>query len=403
MSTIKEYMLDSCVYTGDQDDLISLEYLTKMIDKHTEIVKLDFTDMGLCHYIGHGGKMLTFIEMLEDTRLKVYKRPDGQYDLIAGEILNIPIREMKEEGLHELAQEVYLDEEDHGTMFHNLMYDDNAEYFFVSGSARKTMQLRVTNNIPVSSMERDLFLRRTWYDEISKEAWVVTRRSGRYAKIISCFAGKPSRIGFKDAVDFAKEQGKIVAWSFTQTAGLQLVLTISDEIKAVREKYPDLEYTPCHIISVCDSGHFSNSIASGWMLKNSPKWFITSRTIVKKPEKLNQSMEASSQSIYEDMEMLGARAAIHGDLTEMINTICQKSRLMKESLGSVREIQRQAENDPPVNTRELMHIFTKNLDNGTFHGISEYIEGEMIQRIMGEIAKLIYFENRDNDSEETAS
>lgn len=196
MTSRKEYMFDSLKQSGKGSE--GLSYAANLCDKHTEVRQIDFADMNICHYLGRGNGKLSFVEISEDGRVRVSLRKDGKYNISAGQQMDLDIEKFRNEHLVKLVNEVVNSEQYCGTVFHNLEEPEAAEFYFTSRACRKTMQLRLALEIPASSLERDILIRKNLYDQVTKPLWIVSRRDGEYAKIISMFAFDPERVPFSN-------------------------------------------------------------------------------------------------------------------------------------------------------------------------------------------------------------
>lgn len=379
---MKEYMFDSLKQSGRGNE--GLSYAASLCDKHTETRQIDFADMNICHYLGRGNGKLSFVEISEDGRVRVSLRKDGRYNISAGRQMDLDIDGFRKEHLVKLVNEVVNNEESCGTIFHNTEDMEAAEFYFTSRACRKTMQLRLALEIPVSSLERDIMIRKTLYDQITKPLWVVARRDGNYAKIISMFANDPERIPFSRVAEFAKNDAQVISWELTQVGGLKIMFSVPEEMFRIAVSYPDIEYIPMHIIQVCDSGHYSNTIASGWCDINNPEsWFCINRTPIMKGD-LAGALEQSRAMIEMEAMQLCSEASLESSVLDQIDFLSKKSGLAKISARTVAAYKQAAiESGGIVNRRQLIRLFANGI--GNVENISNYAETEIRSRILGQI------------------
>lgn len=368
-----ELLFDNYEQSGTSAE--DLMYFAKILEKHTELLQIDFSDLDVCHYVGTEAGKAVYCRLSHDGKPH-FAMQNGQIYLKTGSAMSFDKANFNSRGLMDLLTEPELDPATYATMFYNQGYvSDGAKYYFTSAVARKTFIARLCPGRPESTMERDMMLRKALYDAVEKPLWTVSRRLDPCAKIVGVFGTKPKRIPYPTLAEYAGDIGNSLAfWRFTQASGLIACFVFQDEVEEIRKDFPDLEFQPCHYLMISDTGHFKDMAINGWFSGDAPEnAFFLDRFVITGDD-LSAAMEETLDMVREEAAMLSDDSCFSGDVQRTAETICNHSGITKNSVKCANLIKSYASERNVRSRKDFRRIFTDGIKTGAFGDISHYAD-----------------------------
>jgi hypothetical protein len=289
-----DYMNDNFCKFGN--DLQSYREAAEEIDEHTSVRHLDFRESSILHYtnIGNHSNDTGFTLLRTTTsrnNMPVITDRSGRKYLAAGEIRHLHNSWFENAGCEELLPDI--EKNQLGFIFYTDNGDDSYNYYFLSRTAWKTFERHMPINVRKPDLTYTMALA-TMLKDMEDFDNAGCRETGKYTrphkngnlyctvrtskydktlnKIYAFFSKKDSRTPFAEIADAIEnlevKYGKaecVTSWEIGQGYA-KVIVSFANEVKEMKEKYPEIKEIPCYEFYSCDTGEAATNVSACWMI-----------------------------------------------------------------------------------------------------------------------------------------